>query len=347
MSAAAEPVPVSVVTGFLGSGKTTLIGRVLRDPAFARSAVIVNEWGEIGIDHTLLAQGSETLMTLATGCLCCRMEGSLGATLRNLAREAGAGGYDRVLVETSGLADPVPILGSVAGDPDLARVHRLDSLITLVDASAGAAALARHPEARRQVAVADRIVLTKTDLAAPDAALDAVLAETAPGVPVLRAVRGAIDPALLFAPADPAARAARLLAQAPAGAADPFARAMHGAGRGGIAIQRDAPIAGAALSLFVETLIAQCGPRLLRLKGLAELIEAPGQPLLLQAIQHALAPIEILPEYPPGFAGGLCLMLIGEAIPPYFPARLLAAIEAEVAEADAALPASGDPVQRA
>lgn len=344
MTGAAAPHPVSVVTGFLGSGKTTLIGRVLRDPGFSRTAVVVNEWGEIGIDHTLLAAGSETLLSLATGCLCCRMEGSLAATLGRLAAEAGPGGYDRVLVETSGLADPAPILGGLIGDPGLAADHALDSVVTLVDSVAGAATLERHIEARRQVAVADRIVLTKTDLAPPSPALIARLRATAdPAVPVLAATRGAIDPALLFGPADPLARAARLAGLAPPPGAPAFPpslpvgpRGRHSPGLGGIVLERDTPIAGAALSLFVEALVAQCGPRLLRLKGLVELAEHPGRPLLLQAVQHSLAPAEFLPALPPGWAGGMRLVLIGQDIPPRFPARLLAAIEEEVADTDPA-----------
>ncbi len=326
--------PVSVVTGFLGSGKTTLIARVLRDPGFARTAVIVNEFGEVGIDHALIAAGTETLLTLTTGCLCCRMEGSLAATLRGLAAQAGPVGFDRVLVETSGLADPAPILGGLLADADLADGYVLDNVVTLVDAVAGEAALARHPEARRQVAVADRIVLTKTDLAAPSSGLRALLAATAPTAErVIESVRGAVDPAILFGPADPAARAARLAVLTPAPAANPFAaRGVHSERLGAIVLERDAPIAGAALSLFVETLVAHCGPRLLRLKGLVELAEDPSCPLLLQGVQHSLAAPEFLPSRPPGWPGGLRLVLIGQDLPRYFPARLLAAIEEEVAD---------------
>jgi G3E family GTPase len=327
MSEGGPGYPVSIVTGFLGSGKTTLIARVLRDPGFARTAVVVNEFGEVGIDHALLAAGSETLLTLATGCLCCRMQSDLATTLRGLAR---AGGYDRVLIETSGLVDPGPLLASLLGDPAVTLGHRLDSVVTLVDAVGGEANLARHVEARRQVAVADRIVLTKTDLAPASPALWARLAAVAP---VTEAVRGAVDPALLFAPADPAARAARLAGLAPGEGARPFARGQHGAGLGSVVLERDRPIAGAALSLFLEALLAHAGPRLLRLKGVVEITEEPGHPLLLQAAQHGLGPPEWLDGWPPAWEGGSRLVLIGQDLPPYFAARLLAAVEAEVAEA--------------
>lgn len=327
--------PVSVVTGFLGSGKTTLIGRVVRDPAFARTAVIVNEWGEAGIDHALIAAGTETLLALTTGCLCCRMQSDLATTLRGLeaqAGEGGLGGYDRVLIETSGLVDPAPLLATLLADPDVAVAHRLDQVVTLVDAAVGEATLDRHVEARRQVAVADRIVLTKTDLTGPVPGLRARLAAAAPTAPVLDAVRGAIDPALLFAPADPAAQAVRLTGLAPAAGPDPFARGRHGKALGSIVLERDRPIAGAALSLFLEALLANAGPCLLRLKGLVEIAEQPGRPLLMQGVQHSLAPPEWLDAWPPGWEGGTRLVLIGQGMPPYFPARLLAAIEEEVAD---------------
>ena len=338
MSDAVPGSPVSVVTGFLGSGKTTLISRVLRDPAFARTAVIVNEFGEVGIDHALIAAGSETLLALATGCLCCRMQSDLATTLRDLQARAGQGGmpgYDRVLIETSGLVDPAPLLAALLADPDVATVHRLDQVVTLVDAVAGEATLARHVEARRQVAVADRIVLTKTDLAGPVPDLRAHLAAAAPTAAVLAAVRGAVDPWLLFAPADAPARGLRRDAGAPAGAPNPFARGRHGRGLGSIVLERDRPIAGAALSLFIEALMEHAGPRLLRLKGLVEIAEQPGRPLLVQGVQHSLAPLEWLEAWPPGWEGGSRLVLIGQDLPPYFPARLLAAIEAEVADMSA------------
>src|ERR1700742_5245740 len=151
-------IPVAIVTGFLGSGKTTLIGRVLRDPAFARTAVIVNEFGEIGLDHELIASSDETLMALTTGCLCCAVRSDLVATLLDLQRrrEAGEIAYERVLIETSGLADPAPILQALMTDRDLARQHTLDGIVSLVDALHGVETLERHPEARRQVALADR-----------------------------------------------------------------------------------------------------------------------------------------------------------------------------------------------
>ena len=312
--------PVTVVTGFLGAGKTTLIGRVLRDPAFARCAVIVNEWGEVGIDHALIATGTETVLTLANGCLCCRVQGSLGETI------AGLPGHDRVLIETSGLADPGPILAALL---ELGPSHAPGAVVTLVPAPDGAALLARHVEARRQLALADRIVLTKTDLGPPDRALTESLAAT--GVPVTEV--GAADAALLFAPSEAPPPAARLAALVPSGPG-PFARGKHGAGLGSVVVGRERPIPGAALSLFVETLIAQAGPKLLRLKGIVTLAEAPERPLLIQAVGHRAAPAELLPAWPAGWpVGGSRLVVIFQDMPRWFPSRLLAALEAEAGEA--------------
>ena len=202
-------IPVAIVTGFLGSGKTTLISRILRDPAFARTAVIVNEFGEIGLDHELIASSDETLLALTTGCLCCAVRSDLVATLIDLQhrREAGAVAYDRVLIETSGLADPAPILHALMTDRDIVQQHGIDGIVTVVDALHGEAALDRHAEARRQVALADTLLLSKTDLAAPTERLHALLvALNRDAMP--QSARDVV-PATLFTGTDVAARFAR------------------------------------------------------------------------------------------------------------------------------------------
>ncbi|MBD0275950.1 MAG: GTP-binding protein, partial [Acetobacteraceae bacterium] len=158
-------IPVLVLTGFLGAGKTTLLGRLLREPAWADTAVVVNEFGEVALDHALVAASEDTLVSLSTGCFCCAARGGLAETLLDLRRRREAGTvprYARVVVETSGLADPVPILHALLTDAALAAAHRLHSVVALVDALHGEAALDRHPEARRQAMLADRLVLTKT-----------------------------------------------------------------------------------------------------------------------------------------------------------------------------------------
>jgi len=326
-------IPVSIVTGFLGSGKTTLIRRLLLERGFARTAVIVNEWGEIGLDHELIASSDETLVALTTGCLCCRMRSDVVATLLDLEGRRRAGeipAYDRVLIETSGLADPVPILQALMADADAAEGHAIDTVVTLVDAQHGAATLERHAEARRQAAVADRLVMSKTDIAGRPEALVARLAVLNPGAALLEAVKGEIAPEVVFAGSDPMARVARL-ASVPGAAGDPFSRGRHAGGIETILLRRDRPIPALALAMWVQALSEHCGAGLLRLKGLVQVDEQPDQPAIIHAVQHVVSPAEWLPHWPSA-EHCTCIVIIGEGIPRYFPARLLDAIEEEVRE---------------
>ncbi|MGA3398887.1 MAG: GTP-binding protein [Acetobacteraceae bacterium] len=325
-------LPVSIVTGFLGSGKTTLIRRVLRDPVFARTAVIVNEFGEIGLDHDLIASSDETLLALTTGCLCCAVRSDLVATLLDLRARRAAGEivFDRVLIETSGLADPAPILHALMTDADVARQHRLDTVLTVVDALHGEGALDRHPEARRQAALADRLVLSKTDLAGPAETLRARLALLNPAAPLLLAPQ--IVPADLFSGADPGARAARMATLPAAPARSPFQRGQHSDGVETFTLQRGQPVPALALTLLLQALAEHCGARLLRLKGLVDVAEMPGQPALIHGVQHVFAPPEFLARWPSADRTTR-LVFITQGVPPHFPARLLEAIEAEVLEA--------------
>ena len=195
-------LPVVAVTGFLGSGKTTLIKALLQQPEGANSAVVVNEYGEVGIDHALLRSSSDTTVLLGNGCLCCNVRTDLQDSLRALFADRVRGAvpsFERVIIETSGLADPGPVLQTFATDRGLGREFHLQALIAVVDAAAGAANLENMPEARSQVALADRIVVTKADLAGNDA-VERVVAQIGrlnPG-PVRLAVAGAIDPAFLL-----------------------------------------------------------------------------------------------------------------------------------------------------
>ena len=324
-------LPVSIVTGFLGSGKTTLIGRVLRDPAFARTAVIVNEFGEIGLDHELIASSDETLLALTTGCLCCAIRSDLVATLLDLRvrRDACEIAFDRVLVETSGLADPAPILHALMTDADVARFCSLDTVVTVVDALHGDGALDRHPEARRQAALADLMVLSKTDIAGPAMALRARLATLNPGAALLLAQD--IVPASLFTAADTESRAARLAGLPATPARSPFQRGQHSDGIETFTLQREPAVPALALTLLLQALAEHCGARLLRLKGLVQVAEMPEQPALVHGVQHVFAPPEFLAAWPSGDRTTR-LVFITQGVPAHFPARLLEAIEAEVLE---------------
>ncbi|MFD2676876.1 CobW family GTP-binding protein [Camelimonas lactis] len=166
------PLPLIVITGFLGAGKTTLLNRLLQDPALADTVVIINEFGDVGLDHLFVEAADEGLVTLSAGCLCCTVRGDLVATLEDLLRRRDNGRiapFRRVVIETTGLADPAPVLQAVLRHPYLQMRYALAGVVTLVDAVNGAATLAAHPEAVKQAAVADRLLLTKTDLAAAPA----------------------------------------------------------------------------------------------------------------------------------------------------------------------------------
>ncbi len=323
--------PVSIVTGFLGSGKTTLIRRILRDPAFASTAVIVNEFGEIGLDHHLIASSDETLLALTTGCLCCAVRGDLVATLLELQsrREAGEVTYERVLIETSGLADPAPILQALMADSGVARGHTLGTLLTVVDAVHAEATLDQHPEARRQVALADCLAFSKTDVTRPADSLRERLTALNPTADLL--TTGVVPPDAVFSTANPVAHRSRLASLPATGARSPFIRAKHTDGVDTFTLQRDRLVPALALTLLLQALAEHCGPRLLRVKGLVGIEEMPGRPAVIHGVQHVFSAPEFLERWPSS-DHTTRLVFITRDVPRHFPARLLDAIEVEVRE---------------
>src|SRR5205807_2611700 len=217
---AMRALPVSVITGFLGSGKTTLLSRLLRDPAFERTAVIINEFGAVGLDHLLVESSDEQILTLEGGCVCCTVRGDLVRTAADLLARRAAGvitPFERIVIETTGLADPAPIVHALMTDRDIADALHLESVITTVDAATGAETLDAHPESVKQAALADCIVVTKSDLADPAAnGLAERLQALNPGAPKLTALHGTVDARRLFQGTYDPARYDPALYEAPA-----------------------------------------------------------------------------------------------------------------------------------
>lgn len=327
------PIPLTLLTGFLGAGKTTLLNRLLKDPALADTLVIVNEFGEIGLDHLLIQGAEENMILLASGCLCCTIRDDLIVTLEDLLRRRDnhrIAPFSRVVIETTGLADPAPILNVLINHPYLAMRFRLDGVVTLVDAVNGMATLDAHEEARKQVVAADRIVLSKTDLVADEATLAPLrerLQALNPGIALL--TRDAPAEALVSAGLYDLAERPEALRQWLAVEAlakgpehhhhdhdhrhDHDHHHGHDHGHGhhhdvnrhdesirAFTLVAEAPINLATFELFWTLLRSTHGPKLLRLKGLVALSENPERPLLVHAVQQILHEPILLERWPDG-----------------------------------------------
>jgi G3E family GTPase len=304
-------IPVTVLTGFLGSGKTTMLARLLRDPRFTRTAVIINEFGEIGLDHELLEQSREELVLLSNGCVCCTVRGDLLSTLRRIDEGRADFGVDRVVIETTGLADPEPVLHSLMADPATTARFRLEHVVTAVDGFNGLQTLQDHAVARRQVAMADRMVCTKLDLISGETsrALDERLRALNRFAPRYAADHGAIDPDLLFG--------ARELAQ-DGRSGDPWLEGLeeaahaasddhehdhgahehHDADIQSYSIVREEPISLAKFESWLLMITAMRGADLLRVKGIVNVLEHPDRPVVIHGVQHVFHPPRVLDKWP-------------------------------------------------
>jgi G3E family GTPase len=298
-------LPVTVITGFLGSGKTTLIRRMLGHPGMNRAAVIVNEFGEVGIDHDLIAASSESVTLLSNGCLCCVVRTDLQETLRTLFAQRRAGeviDFDRVLVETSGLADPAPVIQTLATDTMLAAHYRLDGVVTLVDAVNGPGQLDREAEAVKQAALADRLLVTKTDLA-PAGPLREQLRALNARAEVAEVVQGEIDPGFLTGIGLASARADAtqigrwLGAGSGEGAYLGAVAPRHDRAITTFTLWFDRPFGWQAFTAAMELLTSLRGPDLLRVKGLMNVEGEPG-PVVVQGVQHVFHPPVTLAAWP-------------------------------------------------
>jgi G3E family GTPase len=336
-------IPMTVLTGFLGSGKTTLLKRLLGDPAMAGTAVIINEFGEVGLDDALVEKTEEDTVLLPSGCVCCTVRGDLTAALARLHKQSLHGEIPpikRVVLETTGLADPTPIVHTLMTDEDTYRIYQLDGVVTTVDAELGLDQLDRHFEPAKQIAIADRIVVTKSDRASAEATakLEARLKALNRSGEVLRVVAGDVAPARLFGlgahePALAGTDAAKWLA---ADGAEPHGHHHHdhdcGAdcghdhhahahdhacgpdcdhpdhqhghlhGIASFALIFDQPLDGNGLSLGLQTMAAAYGEKLLRVKGIVT-VTGQGKPFVVHGVQHVFYPPDVLKDWPKDQAG--------------------------------------------
>ncbi len=317
-----QRLPVSVLTGFLGSGKTTTLNYLAQQAALSRTLVLINEFGEIGLDHDLVTQSKDdVVIEMSSGCLCCTIRGDLARTLREAPGRFARGGelwFDRVVIETTGLADPAPILHTLMTDPAVARRYRLDGVIATIDAVNGADTLDRQVESVKQAAMADRLLLTKADLADPHAltSLQERLRVLNPAAPQVIAENGAVDPTLLF----------------DAGVYDPKTKSLdvqnwlkaeayqesHGHSHGNtghshthkhhdvnrhdahikaLCLTIDSPISRNTLDAWLELLLVFRGADFLRIKGIINVAELDG-PLVIHGVQHIFHPPVTLNQWP-------------------------------------------------
>lgn len=354
MSTSVNRIPVSILTGFLGAGKSTLLNRILQDPATTDTAVIINEFGEVGIDNLLVESSGDTLVQLANGCLCCTVRGELVDTLATMMDNIQTGRLKpvrRVVIETTGLADPTPVMQSVMGHPVIAQNFELDGVITLVDAVNGLSTLERHKEAVKQVAVADRLIISKATMAgaAQVEGLQARLAELNPRAPRLDGdapeagtasilVNGIYDPATKIADVD------RWLRDEISGAAHAHDHGhhhhdhheghdhhhQHDVNRHGddirsFSIIHDKPIDPIAIEMFVDLLRSAHGEKLLRMKAVVALSDNPERPLVLHGVQNIFHPPHRLKAWPAGSDRRTRMVLITQGLPEAFVSDLFAA----------------------
>lgn len=325
---------VTLITGFLGSGKTTLLNTLLHHPAMSQAAVIVNEFGEIGIDYDLIEQSDEQVVQLANGCLCCSVKSDLIDTFRDLYVQRNAGTipyFDRVVIETTGIADPMPILQLVFTNPMIMNHYALDGVVTTVDAINGLSSLERFPECVKQAAIADRLIVTKVDMVEGDAGTETVAAlldrlrALNPAADIIETATEEINPEDLFGTGmfdadtkqidlqswiDPALYdAAADTPNAPGAEPDEAARAYYaehghtpeeGHNHGGVnsfCITRDEPMSLDMLRMFLEGLTGEAGPDLLRVKGIVN-VRGEERPAVIQGAQLIFHSLDWLGEWP-------------------------------------------------
>lgn len=352
MSPVQNAVPVSILTGFLGAGKTSLLNRLLKDPDLTDTAVIINEFGDVSLDHLLVEASSDGIIELSDGCLCCTVRGELVDTLADLMDRMQTGKIKplkRVVIETTGLADPAPVLQSVMGNPVIAQSYRLDGVVTVVDAVNGLSTLDNHEEAAKQAAMADRLVISKMSLATPDAviALKARLRALNPRAPMIdgdlpEAGKAELFHCGLYDPATKIADVGRWL-QDEAAADDDHHHDhdhdghhdhdhahcshhdhhhhdenRHGTDIRSFGLVHDRPIDPMALEMFVDLLRSAHGEKLLRMKAIVAMSDNPDRPLILHGVQSVFHTPQRLAGWPDPSDRRTRMVLITKDLPEAF-----------------------------
>ena len=299
-------LPVTLLTGFLGSGKTTLLAQLLAAPELADTVVIINEFGEVSIDHLIVAQLAESIVELRNGCLCCTIRGDLALTIHDLLYKRALGevpAFRRIVIETSGLADPVPLAHTLMVTPALVSTVRLEEIVCVVDAVNAPATLREHATAADQVALADVLVISKTDLAttAELAATRALIAAINPAADCLEAIQGAAPASRLvgqprFNPDQRAAQLGDWLSRHadhdhPHGHDHALQYQSHVCRHAG-------PLSLAGTSVFLNRVVNELGSQILRIKGIAEFVSKPGKPAIIHAVQNKFYPLQWLEAWP-------------------------------------------------
>ena len=320
------PLPLTVITGFLGSGKTTLIRKLLMRPELGRTAVIINEYGEIGLDHDLIENSKEDLIELSTGCLCCVMRGDLtNAVTRLMDRRNEGSNFDRIILETTGLADPGPIVHALIADPVLRSFVNLDHVLVTVDSINGASTLEQFSEARKQIALADTLVITKTDI---ENSKPEDLQKQIEGInhqaSIIFCKLGIIDPNVITNP-QPETIDTKIFVD------EEHAHSHGHADIKSVSLKFQSPIEAVALTLFLQTLSETFGADLIRLKGIICVKEAPETPAVVHGVQHIFHPMNWLnpvKDFP--FASRL--VLIGRGLHKEWLETLMQVVQEEVRE---------------
>ncbi|MBB2684123.1 GTP-binding protein [Rhizobium sophoriradicis] len=332
MSALNDRIPVTILTGFLGAGKSTLLNRILKDPAMKDAAVIINEFGDVGIDHLLVESSGDSIIELSDGCLCCTVRGELVDTLANLMDAVQTGRVKpvkRVVIETTGLADPAPVMQAIMGNPVIATNFELDGVVTVVDAVNGLQTLDNHEEARKQAAVADRLIVSKRTMAEATDRLEKRLRALNPRATMMDADSTEAGSAAmlvngLYDPATKIANVGRWLQDEDAHAAhhnhdhdhhhdhghhhhhhhggeahqDPHDINRHNASIRSFSIIEEKPIDPMALEMFIDLLRSAHGEKLLRMKAIVSVSDRPERPLVLHGVQSIFHPPVRLAAWP-------------------------------------------------